>query len=129
MACHKPDHHAVVGYAATAEIAALAPPAEPSEGIRARRMADCRAMHEATKPSVAGVEHLDYPNFVGAYWGKTKTTLHKSFGMAGALTNGVVRDLGNLPRGGGAITAACARSGRRRRSGGPVSRRSPRLER
>lgn len=27
------------------------------------------------------------------------TTIHKAFGLAGALTNGVVRDLGDLPAG------------------------------
>jgi len=34
---------------------------------------------------------------VAAYWGEVKTTVHKAFGMAGAFTNGVVRDLGDLP--------------------------------
>ena len=90
---------AVVGYAATAQIAALAPPTDPPEVVRARRMAYYRAMHDAPKPSVAVVEDLDYPDCIGAYWGEVNTTIHKGFGMAGALTNGVVRDLGDLPAG------------------------------
>jgi regulator of RNase E activity RraA len=90
---------AVVGFAATAQIAALAPPTEAPEVIRARRMAYYRAMHDAPKPSVAVVEDLDWPNSIGAYWGEINTTVHKGFGMAGALTNGVVRDLGDLPPG------------------------------
>jgi regulator of RNase E activity RraA len=88
-----------VGYAVTARIAALAPPTEPPEVIRARRMAYYRAMHDAPKPSVAVVEDLDHPNCIGAFWGEVNTTIHKGFGMAGALTNGVVRDLGDLPSG------------------------------
>lgn len=90
---------AVVGYAVTAQIAALAPPTEPPEVIRARRMAYYKAMHDAPKPSVAVIEDLDFPNCIGAYWGEINTTVHKGFGMAGALTNGVVRDLGDLPQG------------------------------
>jgi hypothetical protein len=76
----------------------LRPATESADVIRARRMAYYRAMHDAPKPSVAVVEDLDYPTCIGAYWGEINTTVHKGFGMAGALTNGVVRDLGDLPR-------------------------------
>jgi regulator of RNase E activity RraA len=98
MICTEPGQ-TIVGQAATAQIAALAPPTESADVIRTRRMAYYRAMHDAPKPSVAVVEDLDWPNCIGAYWGEINTTLHKGFGMAGALTNGVVRDLGDLPQG------------------------------
>lgn len=98
MVCTEPGV-SVVGYAVTAQIAALAPPQEAPDVIRARRMAYYRAMHDAPKPSVAVIEDLDYPNCIGAYWGEINTTLHKGFGMSGVLTNGVVRDLGDLPLG------------------------------
>jgi regulator of RNase E activity RraA len=98
MVCTEPGR-AVVGYAATAQIAALAPPTEPPDTIRARRMAYYRAMHDAPKPSVAVIEDMDWPNCVGAYWGEVNTAIHKGFGISGALTNGVVRDLGDLPQG------------------------------
>jgi regulator of RNase E activity RraA len=94
-----PGDPAVVGYAVTARIAALQPPSEPVDVIRARRMAYYRAMHDAPKPSVAVVEDIDFPDCIGAYWGEINTTVHKGFGMSGALTNGVVRDLGDLPTG------------------------------
>jgi regulator of RNase E activity RraA len=87
---------AIVGYAVTAQIAALAPPTEDAHTIRARRMAYYKAMHDGPKPSIAVVEDLDYPHCIGAYWGEINTTVHKGFGMTGALTNGVVRDLGDL---------------------------------
>lgn len=86
----------MVGYAVTAQIAALAPPSEDAATIRARRMAYYKAMAEAAKPSVVVVEDLDYPNCIGAFWGEVNTTIHKGFGMSGALTNGVMRDLGDL---------------------------------
>jgi regulator of RNase E activity RraA len=48
---------------------------------------------------LAVVEDLDAPDCIGAFWGEVNTTLHKALGVAGALTNGVVRDLGDLPPG------------------------------
>ena len=99
MLCSAPDEPPIVGYAITAQIAAVAPPQEPSEVIRARRMAYYKAMHDATKPAVAVIEDMDYPACIGAYCGEVNTTIHKAFGLSGALTNGVMRDLGDLPKG------------------------------
>jgi regulator of RNase E activity RraA len=62
-------------------------------------MAYYRAVHDGPKPSVAVIEDVDYPDCIGAYWGEINTSVHKGFGMSGALTNGVVRDLGDLPSG------------------------------
>ena len=89
----------IVGYARTASIAAADAPQESPEIIRARRMDYYRHMSEGPKPSIAVVEDIDYPNCVGAYWGEVNTNVHKSFGISGALTNGVMRDLGELPNG------------------------------
>lgn len=97
-----PDGGAMVGYAVTAKISAMAPPEEPAEVIKARRMDYYRAMAAGTengKPAIAVVEDVDFPHCIGAYWGEINTTVHKGFGMAGALTNGVMRDLGDLPDG------------------------------
>lgn len=99
MLASDPDAGAVVGYAVTARIAARRPPAEPADIIRARRMAYYKAMASAAKPSVAVVEDVDYPNAIGAFWGEINTHVHKGFGLSGALTNGVMRDLGDLAPG------------------------------
>ena len=45
------------------------------------------------------IEDCDFPNCVGAFWGEINTTVHKGFGVSGVVTNGVVRDLGDLPTG------------------------------
>ncbi|MEM6988267.1 MAG: RraA family protein [Pseudomonadota bacterium] len=95
--CSDPDAGAMVGYARTAKIAALAPPTEPADVIKARRMDYYRYMSEGARPAVAVVEDVDFPACIGAYWGEINTTVHKGFGLAGALTNGVMRDLGDLP--------------------------------
>jgi len=99
MLCSAPEEPAVVGYAATARISALRPPTEDPATIRTRRMAYYRMMAEAPQPSVAVIEDVDFPDCVGAYWGEINTAVHKGFGMAGALTNGVMRDLGDLAHG------------------------------
>ena len=89
----------IVGFAVTAQIAAIEPPSESVSVIRERRMSYYRAMSESSKPSIAVVEDLDYPNCIGAFWGEVNTTIHKGFGMSGALTNGVMRDLGDMAKG------------------------------
>lgn len=87
---------AIVGYARTAKIAAQEPPQEDSEVIKTRRMAYYKHMAEGPRPAVAVLEDLDYPQAVGAFWGEVNTTIHKGFGLSGVLTNGVMRDLGDL---------------------------------
>lgn len=93
------DVPAMVGYARTARIAAVAPPTEAPEVIKARRMAYYRHMSEGPRPAVVVIEDMDFPHCIGAYWGEINTKVHKGFGMSGALTNGVMRDLGDLPDG------------------------------
>ena len=56
-------------------------------------------MSEGPRPAVTVVEDLDYPHCIGAFWGEINTTVHKGLGTCGALTNGVMRDLGDLPEG------------------------------
>jgi regulator of RNase E activity RraA len=99
MLSSAPQDGAIIGYARTAKISALAPSEEPADVIRSRRMEYYRYMSEAIAPAIAVVEDVDFPNAVGAYWGEINTTIHKGFGLSGALTNGVMRDLGDLPVG------------------------------
>ncbi len=99
MLCSAPDEPPIVGYARTAKIAAINPPTEPADVIRARRMAYYKYMADAPAPSVAVLEDVDFPNCIGAYWGEINTSIHKGFGISGALTNGVMRDLGDVPAG------------------------------
>ena len=56
-------------------------------------------MSEGPRPAVAVVEDVDGADAIGAYWGEVNTNVHKSLGLDGALTNGVMRDLGDLPDG------------------------------
>ncbi|MCY4048519.1 MAG: RraA family protein [Hyphomicrobiales bacterium] len=96
MLSSDPAASAIVGYARTAKIAALEPPTDAPEKVRSRRMDYYKHMSEGPRPAVAVVEDVDFPDAVGAFWGEINTTVHKGFGLSGALTNGVMRDLGNL---------------------------------
>lgn len=94
-----PSSPALVGYARTARIAAATPPDSPPTETRARRMAYYKYMADGPLPAIAVVEDVDFPHATGAFWGEINTTVHKGFGLCGALTNGVMRDLGDLPQG------------------------------
>jgi regulator of RNase E activity RraA len=94
-----PEDPAVVGFARTAKIAGLEPPAISPDEVRKRRMDYFRSMSEGPSPSLAVVEDVDFPNCVSAWWGEVHTTVHKGLGMSGAVTNGVMRDLGDVEPG------------------------------
>ncbi len=96
MISSAPDGGAMVGFAKTAKIAALEPPIESQEVIKERRMNYYRYMADVNGPTITVIEDVDYPDCIGAYWGEINTKVHKGFGLSGALTNGVVRDLGDL---------------------------------
>lgn len=89
----------IVGQARTAKISALAPSPEAPETVRARRMDYYRHMATGQGPRLAVVEDVDGEAAIGAFWGELNTAVHKGFGLAGALTNGVMRDLGDLAPG------------------------------
>lgn len=92
----EPEAPAIVGFAATAVIAGREPPTEAPDIIRARRLEYFRYMAAAPRPSLAVVEDVDFPHCVGAWWGEVHTAVHRGLGMSGALTDGALRDLGDL---------------------------------
>lgn len=96
MLSSAPDSPAMVGFAHTAKIAALHPPTEASEVIRARRLAYFEHMCAGEGPHLAVIEDVDFPDCIGAWWGEVHTAVHKGLGVMGTLTNGVMRDLGDL---------------------------------
>lgn len=59
-------------------------------------MAYYKQISEAPQPAAFVIEDEDFPNAIGAFWGEVNTTIHKGFGVAGTLTNGVMRDLGDM---------------------------------
>lgn len=89
----RPGDPAIVGFARTAKISGLAPPAEEATVIRARRMDYFRSMAVGNGPTVAVIEDVDFPNCIAGWWGEVHVAVHKGLGLAGAVSNGVMRDL------------------------------------
>jgi len=73
----KPGDPAIVGFARTAKISGLAPPIEPEDVIRTRRMDYFRLMAGGSWASVAVVEDVDYPNCIAGWWGEVHVAVHK----------------------------------------------------
>ena len=86
----------IVGFAKTAQIKATTPPKASPEEVKAKRMAYYEYMSSGERPSIAVIQDLDYPNPIGAYWGEINNNIHRSFGLYGVLTDGLMRDLGSL---------------------------------
>ena len=89
----------LVGYAMTAKISAMAPSEDPADVTAQRRMDYYKYVAEGLRPTVVVIQDEDGPNACGAFWGEVNTTIHKGFGVEGAVTNGLVRDLDALPTG------------------------------
>ena len=93
------DAPSLVGYALTTKVSAMAPPEDPADVVAKRRMDYYRYVAEGVRPSIVVVQDEDGPNACGAFWGEVNTTIHKGFGIEGVVTNGLVRDLDDLPTG------------------------------
>lgn len=93
----QPDDR-IVGFARTARIAGREPPQDAQGVIRERRMAYFRSMAAGPRPGVAVIEDLDGDAALGAWWGEIHAQIHcKVFHLEGAVTNGIMRDLGDMP--------------------------------
>ena len=95
--CSAPMAPPAVGYARTAKIAAAVPSTEDPSVIKTRRRDYYRHMAGGDLPSIAVIEDVDFPHCVGAFWGEINATVHRGLGLSGVLTNGVMRDLGDVP--------------------------------
>lgn len=99
MLCSAPEDGPIIGLARTAKIAGRNPPSEPGDVLRARRIEYFRSMAAGPRPAIAVIEDTDHPGCVAAWWGEVHSAVHKGLGIAGALTNGLMRDLGDLEPG------------------------------
>ena len=86
----------IVGFAKTAKIRASAPPKENVDIVNQRREAYYEYVAKNAQPALCVIEDLDFPNCIGAFWGEINSWIHKGFGIDGVITNGVMRDLGDL---------------------------------
>ena len=88
----------MLGFARTARIRAMAPASDTPQQLRARRLAYYRYVASTSPllPTLVVMQDLDPRPGTGSFWGEVNSAVHLSLGVAGVLTNGSVRDLGDL---------------------------------
>ena len=91
----------IVGYAVTAKLRASGPPEDRADEVLRRRLAYYRMVGEAAgrEPTIVVIEDTDDPAGVGAFWGEVNVAIHLGLGVKGVLTNGSMRDLGDVDEG------------------------------
>lgn len=89
----------MVGFARTARLRAGSPAEIPPERLREIRLGYYDYVAAGEGPSLVVIEDCDWPRPVGAFWGEVNVAIHKGLGLAGTLTNGLLRDLGMLDEG------------------------------
>ncbi|WP_375451885.1 RraA family protein [uncultured Devosia sp.] len=99
VVCADPHLPPIVGFARTAKIRASSPAQQPTTAVRALRMEYYEHVAAGEGPNVAVIEDTDFPHAIGGFWGEMQVAQHKGLGLAGTLTNGVLRDLGMLDEG------------------------------
>ena len=99
MFSSEPTAPPVVGFARTARLRSNTGPTAPLEEVKALRMQYFEYLAAEHRASVAVIEDLDGDAARGAWWGEIHTAVHKAIGLSGALTNGLMRDLGSLEPG------------------------------
>lgn len=88
----------IVGFARTAKIASASGPLEGKDILRSRRMEYFRSMAFGPRPGIAVIEDVDGDAAIGAWWGELHAKIHGAvFKLEGAICNGLMRDLGDLP--------------------------------
>lgn len=99
VVCADPRLPPVVGFARTAKIRAASPAEIPPDEVREIRLGYYEYVATGRDPAVVVIEDTDWPHPVGAFWGEVNVAIHKGLGTAGAVTNGSLRDLGEIDDG------------------------------
>jgi len=87
----------MLGFARTARIRAAAPSSLPAAELHRLRLDYYR--HVAPTPglpTLVVMQDLDERRGTGSFWGEVNSAVHQALGVAGVLTDGSVRDLGDL---------------------------------
>ena len=95
--CIFEDQPAMIGYAATARIRSSSPPMEPNKSFDYYDRTDWwNNILTIPVPRVVVIEDVDDPPGRGAFIGEVHANILLSLGCVGLVTNGAVRDLGDI---------------------------------
>ena len=93
ISCVFPQLGGMIGYAATAVIAADSP---PTSNMNVPRPDWFDQVLEIPEPRVVVMHDLDAPNPVGSFWGEVQSNIHSRLGCVGTVTDGGVRDIDEM---------------------------------
>ena len=99
MVCADPRLPPIVGFARTAKIRAASPAEIEPDALKELRLSYYEYVAAGPEPALVAIEDTDWPQPAGAFWGEVNVAIHKGLGTAGAVTNGTLRDLGELDEG------------------------------
>jgi regulator of RNase E activity RraA len=88
----QPKLSPLAGIVATARIRSRAPAKKSAAEAKKTRIGYYEYIAAAAKPTIVVIQDLDDPPGLGAMWGEVNVAVHKGLGIAGALTNGSMRD-------------------------------------
>jgi len=97
--CARPGLPPLVAIARTATIRSAHP--NDLDASAARELSDAYYAYidAGPKPSVVVIHDMDERRGYGAFWGEVNSAIHMGLGCEGLITNGGVRDLGDLAEG------------------------------
>jgi len=98
MVCANPTLPPIVGFARTARIRAASPPLASADDVLKLRLDYYDYVASGCRPNIVVIEDTD-ERPIGGFWGEVNVAQHKGLGLAGTLTNGILRDLGSLDEG------------------------------
>ncbi len=93
LQCIYPDLPPIVGYARTATIRSVEPPADPKK-TQAQRLAYFEYVAAGPKPAIVVQQDLDGAEAgFGCFWGEVMSHVHQGLGCVGLITDGSIRDV------------------------------------
>lgn len=98
--CVEPTLAPMVGYARTATIRSVRPGTKQGDEMREQRMAYYRYVQDGPAPGIAVIQDLDGARAgYGSFWGEVNSAVHRALGCLGGITDGSMRDLGDIAPG------------------------------
>jgi regulator of RNase E activity RraA len=91
-----PEAPPFAGHAMTARLVSCTPSPAAAAAQRALRDAYYRYLDAGPRPAIIVMQDVGEIPHQGALWGEVNAAIHRGFGLAGAVVDGAIRDLGAI---------------------------------
>jgi len=99
LICPFPDMPPMVGYARTVLMRSNEPSGQSAAEQRQARLDYYRYVESGPGPTISVIQDIDSRMGFGCFWGEVQSAIHKALGCLGVVTDGGVRDIGDLAPG------------------------------